>query len=141
MKFQILILTLFASSFSIAAPPFGEPEWVPLTSVERAALNPDATKLHDNPLRYTPYDIQRPREPRRHECFVDRTEYLADDPVAQALITFIGANHNASGAKLVVEIAQADKVVATQTLVPLTTPKVAMLVDLARDDSPAGRAR
>ena len=129
----VLLVLLLVSSVASAAEVVQQVQWLPLTEIEAAALS--AEKLHDNPTSFTPYNTRRPREPKRHEVFLDRVEYLADVPVAQALITFIGSDHRSADAKLVVEIvkgnADSGDVIAAQTLAPLPTPKVAAFIDLS----------
>ena len=45
---------------------------LPLTPVEQADLDNKQGKLRDLPWRFTPYNVQRPRQPKRVESFGDR---------------------------------------------------------------------
>ncbi|MBI4024218.1 MAG: hypothetical protein HY360_04500 [Verrucomicrobia bacterium] len=102
---------------------------LPLTPIEQDALT--AEKIHRIPLPFTPYNLQMPREPHRVEIFGDRKVYLADDPVGQFLICFIGQDYSSAGVKLVLEVLQGDKVLGSQEIAPVATPKLSLLVNTA----------
>lgn len=110
---------------------------LPLTPVEERALVAD--KLFDLPYQFTPYNTQRPRQPKRVGIFADRKVYLADDPVGQFLVYFVGQDYRSEGVKLVLEVARDDKVVASKEVTPLTQPKQAFLVSVG--ELPTGKYR
>src|SRR5436190_2257357 len=78
--------------------------WLPLTEIEKNALDNKAGKLHDLPLWFTPYNTLRPRVTERFQIFSDRNVYLADDPVGQFLMVFTGADTSDPSSKLTVEL-------------------------------------
>ena len=100
---------------------------LPLTPIEEAARAAD--KLHDFPQLYTPYNTQRPPEPKRVGIYGDRKTYLADDPVGQFLVYFIGQDTSSPGVKLVLEVLKGDKVVGSKEISPLTGPKLTFLLN------------
>lgn len=120
-----LLLTLL-----LAAPARSDTidnlRWMPLTDIERAAAVVDDGDLHTWRPWFTPYNTNAPKVPYRREILADRDVYMADDPVGQFVITFIGADLD--GASLDIEITRDGSVVAAQTVTPLRTPKLALMV-------------
>lgn len=110
---------------------------LPLTPIEERALVAD--KLFDLPYQFTPYNTQRPRQPKRVGIFADRKVYLADDPVGQFLVYFIGQDYKSEGVKLGIEVARGDKVVGRKEIAPVTQPKQSFLVNVG--ELPAGKYR
>jgi len=100
---------------------------LPLTPVEERALVTD--KLYDLQYEFTPYNTQRPRESKRVGVFGDRKVYLADDPVGQFLVCFIGQDYRSAGAKLVLEVVQDEKVIRSKEVSPVEQPKYALLLN------------
>src|SRR5688572_4160450 len=98
-----VIFVWIASPLS-GADLIGEVQWLEMTHIEKRALEDDSGKLSDYPTRFTPFNTSRPAIPRRVQAFVDRLEYMGDDPVGQFLVYFIGQNHRAQGAKLVISV-------------------------------------
>src|ERR1043166_8261548 len=121
LAFTLVTTSLRAELISDVAP-------VALTPVEKGALTND--KIHRLPYVFTPYNLQTPREPHRVGIFADRKVYLADDPVGQFLVYFIGQDAS-PGVKLAIEVLQGDKVVGSKEISPLAEPKYTFLLNVA----------
>ncbi|MBI4025346.1 MAG: hypothetical protein HY360_10230 [Verrucomicrobia bacterium] len=129
------------ASVACAAELIQDVKPLPLTPVEQADLENKPGKLRDLPWRFTPYNVQRPRQPKRVEIFGDRKVYWADDPVGQFLVYFIGQDISTPGVKLVLEVRRISKgpdkgIVASREISPVSTPKVSLQINMT--DLPIG---
>ena len=131
MKSKMLVAALILASATLCAAPESvrNVRWLPLTEIEKDALDNPSGKIHNLPLWFTPYNILRPRVPVRTEIFGDRKVYLTDDTVGQFLVYFTGADISAPGTKMTVELLRDDKPVLTREMAPVLTPKAAFLLD------------
>ncbi|MBI2191204.1 MAG: hypothetical protein HYU36_04395 [Planctomycetes bacterium] len=135
-RFFIVAVFLSLAAGAGAEPAMKSFRWLEMTPIEKEALEDDSGKLHARPTWYTPYNTSRPKIPRRSQVIGDRMEYLADDPVGQFLVYFIGQDHLVAGAKLVLELVRGEQEdgarIAAHVLSPVPTPKVAFLLETAR---------
>jgi hypothetical protein len=134
MRIVGLISTVLLASACLAAPePIREVRWLPLTPIEKDALDALSSpngKLQPLLLWFTPTNTLRPRVPKRLEVFGDRKVYLADDPVGQFLVYFIGQDVSAPKMKLTIALVQGEsQVVLQREFSPVQTPKMALLLD------------
>ncbi len=129
------VLSLSAAAQTSADNLLRDPRWLPLTPVEQAALADDSGKLHDLPLRFTPYNTARPKLPRRVQIVIDRDAYFRNDPFGQAVIYLIGEPWRQRGAELVVQLRRAEQVVTEQRFASPQSPKLALLLALGTLDA------
>ncbi|MBI4024220.1 MAG: hypothetical protein HY360_04510 [Verrucomicrobia bacterium] len=132
--YRTVVILVLSAAVAHAGELISDVRPLSLTPIEKAALENKSGKLFDNPLTFTPYNVQRPREPKRVEIFGDRKVYWADDTVGQFLVSFIGQDIATPGVKLLIEVAQDAsgddaKVIGGKEISPVAMPKVALLVD------------
>ncbi|MBI3923396.1 MAG: hypothetical protein HY318_18390, partial [Armatimonadetes bacterium] len=111
-----IVLLALLRTVGLASEVIHDVRPLSLTPIERAALESQPRKLHDLPLKFSPFNTQRPREPQRHGVLSDRVEYWADDTVGQFVVYFIGEQLSSPGVELTIRLVSEEGNTTGQTI-------------------------